>query len=84
MPIYRYRCDKCVLELEKVQGINEEIPPCPECGKVLVKVSTYPAMVKVKGEGGYPSRRKYVKGTAPYSGSAKEWNPLENKSPKDE
>jgi len=31
-------------------------------------------MVKVKGEGGYPSRRKFVKGTAPYCGSAREWD----------
>jgi len=67
MPIYMYRCDKCVLELEKVQGISEETTLCPQCGEVMIRLPTFPAMVKIKGGGGYPSRRKFVKGTAPYT-----------------
>ena len=67
MPIYVYRCDKCVLELEKVQGINEEAALCPNCGNTMARLPTFPAMVKIKGEGGYPSRRKFVKGSAPFT-----------------
>ena len=38
------------------------------------KKPTFPAMVKIKGSGGYPSRRKFVKGTAPFvSRSTKGW-----------
>ena len=66
MPIYEYKCSRCELELEKVQGF-EEATPCPECGEKMVKLPTFPAMVKIKGEGGYPSRRKLVKGSAPYT-----------------
>lgn len=74
MPLYIYRCDKCVLEIEKVQGINEEAPRCPNCGAEMQKKPTFPVMVKIKGMGGYPSRRKFVKGTAPYtSRSTKAW-----------
>lgn len=67
MPIYIFRCDKCVLEIEKVQGSLEDAPLCPHCGEEMVKQPTFPAMVKIKGEGGYPSRRKFVKGSAPYT-----------------
>lgn len=81
MPIYEFKCDSCVLELEKVQGINEDAPSCPKCGEKMRKQATYPAMVKMKGEGGYPSRRKLVKGSAPFTGrNAKAWldsDPLE-------
>lgn len=67
MPIYLYKCQVCSLELEKVQGIEENIPLCPHCGGEMAKQPTFPAMVKIKGEGGYPSRRKFVKGSAPYT-----------------
>ena len=53
------------------------LPVCG-CGGELIKLPSAPALVKVKGEGGFPARRKFVKGTAAYSGSAKEWSPLEN------
>ncbi|GAG94257.1 unnamed protein product, partial [marine sediment metagenome] len=67
MPLYTYRCDKCVLEIEKIQEINGETPCCPKCGAEMRKKPTFPAMVKMKGMGGYPSRRKEWKGTAPYT-----------------
>jgi len=66
MPLYVYRCT-CGNELERVQAIDEEAPLC--CGKMMVKQPTFPAMVKIKGEGGYPSRRRLVGGTAPYTRS---------------
>lgn len=66
MPIYEYECDRCLFLVEKIQPVEGEAPNCPNCGTVMKKKVTYPAMVKVKGSGGYPSRRKMVKGTAPY------------------
>lgn len=73
MPIYQYRCSNCHFEVEVVQSITGDNPLCSHCGERMVKMPTFPAMVKIKGEGGFPSRRKFVKGTAPYSGSAKAW-----------
>lgn len=37
------------------------------CGQEMVKLPTFPAMIKIKGLGGYPSRRKFLGGTAPYT-----------------
>lgn len=73
MPIYEYKCDKCEYEVDELQQIGGEAPLCSECGAEMRKKPTYPAMVKIKGMGGYPSRRKLVQGTAPYSGKAKAW-----------
>ena len=72
MPIYAYKCSKCNSGFERVQGLGETVSSCPECGGVAINLPTFPAMVKMKGEGGYPSRRKFVKGTAPYTNS-KAW-----------
>lgn len=72
MPIYAYKCSKCNSGFERVQAMGENTSPCPGCGEVVAKIPTFPAMVKMKGEGGYPSRRKLVKGTAPYTHS-KAW-----------
>ena len=65
MPVYVYECGECLTVVEKLQEMDREAPDC--CGVAMKKRITYPAMVKVKGMGGYPSRRKMVKGTAPYS-----------------
>ena len=61
MPLYIYQCDKCVLEIEKVQEINKKAPCCPNCGAEMHKKPTLPAMVKIKGTGGYPIRSKGYK-----------------------
>lgn len=66
MPLYIYLC-KCGRELERIQPMGENNTFCPECGMQMIKMPTFPAMVKMKGEGGYPSRRKHFKGTAPYT-----------------
>lgn len=80
MPIYAYECE-CGQELEKVQQIGEDAALCPKCGAKMRKQPTFPAMVKMKGEGGYPSRRKFVKGSAPYTSRAtKAWLDEEPKS----
>lgn len=54
--------------------IDSPNPPCPSCGKELEKEPTYPAMVKMKGMGGYPARRKMTQGSAPFTTRAtKAW-----------
>ncbi len=73
MPIYLYGCAKCQTILEKIEN-NGATPPVCFCGMVMGRLPTYPIMVKVKGDGGYPSQRKFVKGTAPYTTrSTKAW-----------
>ena len=37
-----------------------DIPECPKCGEELVKDFPLIAYVKMKGDGGYPSRRKQI------------------------
>jgi len=66
MPIYLYQCEKCGSKTEVIQGWDGVALLC--CGKAMSKMPTSQAMVKMKGMGGYPSRRKEWKGTAPYSG----------------
>jgi len=65
MPIYEYVCDKCLNVIEKLQDMDTSPPLC--CGQEMRRKPTFPAMVKIKGMGGYPSRRKMIKDTAPYS-----------------
>lgn len=63
MPIYIYECEKCG---NKIEVLNGGVPLC--CGKAMAKRPTFPALVKWKGEGGFPSmRRAYKRGTAPYT-----------------
>ena len=59
MPLYEFRCD-CGYSEEKLAGIYDPSPTCPNCGKELIKQVGSNIMVKMKGEGGYPSRRKQI------------------------
>lgn len=61
MPIYEFMCENCGFQDEKLQKIGEETPQCPKCGVGLIKKLTYPALVKVKGTGGYLVRSKGYK-----------------------
>ena len=73
MPIYVFGCD-CGTEVERILPMEYTLPLCPSCGVVMRKKPTHQAMVKMSGEGGYPSRRKFVKGSAPYTtGATKAW-----------
>ncbi len=58
MPLYDFYCG-CGIS-ERLVGIYEPNPTCPNCNKEMVKGIGTNIMVKVKGEGGYPSRRKQV------------------------
>ena len=53
MPIYDYKCKKCGHRFEKIQRHAERaVKKCPECGGVLEKLITAPA-VHFKGSGFY-------------------------------
>ncbi len=69
MPIYEYYCDKCVKHIEVLQRMDTEPPLC--CGKAMTKKPTHPAMVRIRGEGLYPSEQKHVRGTAPFTAQYK-------------
>jgi predicted nucleic acid-binding Zn ribbon protein len=75
MPLYVYGCDKCGSKQELYQPTMEALPPkC--CGEDMAKLPTFPSMVKMKGEGGYPSRRKWFHGSAPGATNATHaWSP---------
>ncbi len=54
MPIYEYRCTSCLVELEKLQKIND--PPlvvCPECGKETLTKLISASSFRLKGSGWY-------------------------------
>jgi len=59
MPLYDFYCD-CGYSEERVVRIYDPNPTCPNCQKELIKKIGSNVMVKMKGEGGYPSRRKQV------------------------
>ena len=65
MPIYGWKCNRCGVTMETYTAIGGDTPI--HCGEPMSKMPSFPAMVKVKGDGGYPSRRKEARGTAPYS-----------------
>lgn len=64
MPIYCYTCHSCGANAEVYQRLGCNALQC-ECGRDMAKMPTFPSLVKNKGEGGYPSRQKFLKGTAP-------------------
>lgn len=67
MPLFDYQCNKCQI-VEEILIRNDETPSCPVCGGEMRKLPSYPAMVKIKGSGGYPSRVKQFRGSAAYVG----------------
>jgi len=72
MPIYKFECGECKGIIEKLMPMNGETPQC--CGVPMSRMPAFPALVLMMGEGGYPSRRKFLKGSAPYTGrSIKPW-----------
>ena len=59
MPLYDLKC-RCGYAAEVLTEMDEIPSPCPRCGGKLERVYSAPPMVKMKGEGGYPSRRRQV------------------------
>ncbi len=53
MPLYEYKCLECKRHTEKIQKFSDpEITVCPQCGGVLERVITAPA-IAFKGGGWY-------------------------------
>lgn len=61
MPVYIYECKQCGIEVEAVQSIEAGAPKCETCGVGMTKKPTHPAIIKVVGQGGYPTRSKGYK-----------------------
>jgi putative FmdB family regulatory protein len=62
MPVYDYRCTNCgytdivlQLSLDNPKEVN-----CVKCGEPMKRLFPSNVMIKMKGEGGYPSRHKQV------------------------
>jgi len=52
MPIYSFRCQKCLHVIERIQSYNDEFPECPVCGSKMTRLLGSPAF-KFKGKGFY-------------------------------
>ena len=59
MPLYDFYCD-CGYGDERLLEMFESNPICPSCSSTMHRAIGANIMVKMKGEGGYPSRRKQV------------------------
>ena len=59
MPLYDLYCE-CGHDEERLLGIYEPNPTCSDCGSDMNKKIGSNIMVKMKGEGGYPSRRRQI------------------------
>jgi len=61
MPIYDYYCPNCGYTTEVLQWNTEtEHITCIKCATEMERKFPRYALLKMKGEGGYPSRRKQV------------------------
>ncbi len=60
MPRYDYRCPNCGNETEVLQWSLTEKISCIQCGQEMERRFPSNIMVKMKGEGGYPSRHKQI------------------------
>lgn len=81
MPIYCYHCPECNADAEVYQVMGSDALQC-DCGRDMNKVPTFPGLVIYRGGGGggYPSRRKWFKGSAPYTTNATQpWSPANPK-----
>jgi putative FmdB family regulatory protein len=74
MPLYDLTCDYCGYEIEKLMGMKEPMPLCPTCKNGMRIQYSAPPMVKYKGEGGYPSRKRQV-----FNTTSRNHPPLEKK-----
>jgi putative FmdB family regulatory protein len=68
VPIYDFICKSCGQVVEKIQTFDAAAPTC--CSQAMARKPTHQAMIFMDGMGGYPSRRKYVTGTAPNTSSS--------------
>ena len=59
-PLYDWICPECGYKTEVLQFSQTEVIHCIKCKAGMVRKFPSNIMVKMKGEGGYPSRRKQV------------------------
>lgn len=78
-PIYELECGVCGKREDRILPFRAGLPLC--CGETMYRLPTFPVMVKVMGEGGYPSRRKFLRGSAP--GTSREIHPWFSYDPSD-
>ena len=78
MPIFDYCCKRCGHTGEMFTH-SGDLHPC-QCGGVLAKLPAFPAMVRIRGEGLYPSEIKHTRGTAPFTsgGNTLAWGEYDN------
>ena len=50
MPLYDIYCDNCKHGQEIILGLDEEVPPCPECGEKMKKAVSCTSFI-LKGRG---------------------------------
>ena len=62
MPLYDFKCPDCG-EMEEVYTYDLSKTVNCDCGLQMERIYTDFPMVKIKGEGGYPSRRKQIRNT---------------------
>jgi len=53
MPIYEYRCDRCVAAFEKMVKMDAPIPACPNCSGDQVTKLVSGSSFSLKGDGWY-------------------------------
>ena len=59
MPLYEWGCPKCNYTIEAFQSTEIKLD-CLKCGSPMERKFPSNIMIKMKGEGGYPSRHKQV------------------------
>ena len=58
MPLYDVICSQCEKEEERYVSSGDIL--CADCGIPMRKLPSLGVIVKMKGEGGYPSRHRQV------------------------
>jgi len=54
MPIYEYKCQACLKQIEALQKMSEApLIDCPQCGKPALKKQVSAAAFRLKGGGWY-------------------------------
>tara|TARA_Y100000310_G_C20701833_1_gene830678 strand:+ start:3730 stop:3969 length:240 start_codon:yes stop_codon:yes gene_type:complete len=66
MPLYEYKCERCAVNIEKLQQMDKMGALCPECGHGMRRVYSPLAYIHMKGTG-YPARRKWMDDWTPDS-----------------
>ena len=65
MPLYDFACPVHGGREEYI-WFTDQTPPLCNCGKEMERLFPGNQMIKMKGEGGYPSRRKQIFNTDKY------------------